>query len=53
VVRLRRKFWFPPFFTLLRPGVEPDETVFKGVQFMQITLNLVGLRATEQGDRYR
>jgi hypothetical protein len=33
-------FGFFPFLTLLRPGVEADETVFKGVQFVQITLNL-------------
>jgi len=32
-----------PVLCLLRPGVEADEAVFKGVQFVQITLNLAGL----------
>ena len=31
-----------PFFCLLTPGVEPAETVFKGVKIVQITLGLAG-----------
>ena len=32
-----------PLLCLLRPGVEPAEMVFKGVQFVQITLTFVCL----------
>jgi len=32
-----------PLLCLLTPGVEPDETVFKGVQILQITLGLACL----------
>ncbi len=32
-------FWVFPFLCLLTPGVEPAEAVFKGVQFVQITLS--------------
>jgi hypothetical protein len=34
-----------PFFCMLTPGAEPAEAVFKGVQFVQITLSRL------QGDR--
>ena len=50
MVHLRLNFWFFPFLTLLTPGVEPAETVFKGVQFVQITLSLAGLRAESPPD---
>jgi len=36
-------FGFFLFFAWLTPGVEPAETIFKGVHFMQITLGLVCL----------
>ena len=35
-------FWVFPFLCLLTPGVEADETVFKGVQIVQFTLTLAG-----------
>jgi len=34
-------FWFFPFLILLKPDVETAETVFKGVQLVQITLTFV------------
>jgi hypothetical protein len=43
VARLRRIFWIFPLLCLLTPGVELAETAFKGVQLVQIMLNLVGL----------
>lgn len=42
MVHLRRKFLVFSFLSLLTPGVEPDETVFKGVPFVHITLSLAG-----------
>jgi hypothetical protein len=45
VAHLRRIFLGFPFFCLLTPGVEAAEAVFKGVQFVQITLSRL------QGDR--
>jgi len=35
-------FWVFPFLCLLTPGVEADETMFKGVQIVQFTLTLAG-----------
>src|SRR5215469_122856 len=34
-------FWIFSFLCLLRPGVEPDERVFKGVQCVHFTLGFV------------
>ena len=47
MVHLRRIFLIFPFLCLLRPGVEPAERVFKGVQFVHFTLSSID----EQGDR--
>jgi len=41
VAHLRRKFLNFPLSLPLTPDVELDETAFKGVQIMQITLTLV------------
>lgn len=42
VVHLCRKFLNFPLSLPLTPGLETDETAFKGVQIMQITLTLAG-----------
>jgi hypothetical protein len=36
-------FWFFPPLILLKPGIEPAETVFKDVQIVHITLGLACL----------
>src|SRR5216684_8125981 len=51
VVHVRHIFGFFPFLTLLTPGVEADEAVFKGVQILQITLGFVCLKRGQTSGR--